>query len=176
MEIKVNKYIYFGSLAKKLKSKKGGFDFEGELAKKIARASRKFIKSGKVTPPLAESTIAKKGSSTPLLDTGNLVDSIRATKKGITYASYGNYHRKGTGPYTIVPKKEGGILKFDTGTVNPLSNRMRGSSVITKKVNHPGLPKREFIVWYADEGEKNKIISNIKRDLSKLLKENLRKK
>tara|TARA_R110000824_G_scaffold97398_10_gene232826 strand:+ start:258 stop:674 length:417 start_codon:yes stop_codon:yes gene_type:complete len=138
MEIKVNKYIYFGSLVKKLKSKKGGFDFEGELAKKIARASRKLITSGNNNfAPLSPHTLRqRKGDGPILLDQGNLVKSIRATKKGVTYIEYGGHHR--------------------TGTAH--------------------MPQREFIAWYADEGEKNKIISNIKRDLSKLLKENLRKK
>jgi hypothetical protein len=34
------------------------------------------ISAGEITPPLAESTIARKGSSTPLIDTGQLRSSI----------------------------------------------------------------------------------------------------
>lgn len=37
---------------------------------------RKKIISGTITPPLAASTIARKGSDKPLIDTGQLVNSI----------------------------------------------------------------------------------------------------
>ena len=138
MEIKVNKYIYFDKLVKKLENTGTRDNIRSVLNKKIASASKRYIKSGKVTPPITNPATLRqrKGDGPPLLDTGKLVDSIRATKKGITYVGYGGYHRTGT----------------------------------------EYMPKREFIAWYADEGEKNKIISNVKRDLSKLLKENLRKK
>lgn len=37
---------------------------------------RAFIKEGKVTPPLAPSTVARKGHDVPLLDTHELVEAI----------------------------------------------------------------------------------------------------
>jgi len=135
MEIKVNKYIYFNSLIKKLNNKATIEQITDTVNQKIASASRRFIRAGKVTPSLAPSTIKRKGHDIPLIRTHKLVNSIRATKKGITYEGYGNYHRRGD-----------------------------------------GVEKREFIAWYTDKNEKNKIISNVKRDLSKLIKENLRKK
>jgi len=135
MEIKVNKYIYFNSLIKKLNNRATIEQITDTVNQKIASASRRFIKAGKVTPALAPSTIKRKGHDTPLIRTHKLVNSIQPTKKGITYEGYGDYHRRGD-----------------------------------------GVQQREFIAWYTDENEKNKIISNVKRDLSKLIKENLRKK
>lgn len=41
-----------------------------------ATTVRRYITDGKVTPPLQPSTIAAKGSSTPLVDTGQLVNAI----------------------------------------------------------------------------------------------------
>ena len=135
MEIKLNKYIYFGSLAKKLQSKGTLQNVRDTINKKIASASRRFIKAGKVTPALSPKTIKRKGHDIPLIRTNKLVNSIQPTKKGITYIGYGDYHRRGD-----------------------------------------GVPEREFIAWYIDDNEKEKIIRNVKRDLTKLLKENLRKK
>lgn len=37
---------------------------------------KKFIVAGKATPELAEETIRRKGSSTPLIDTGRLLNAI----------------------------------------------------------------------------------------------------
>ena len=41
-----------------------------------ANAVKRYITSGKVVPPLKPATIARKGSSKPLVDTGQLVNSI----------------------------------------------------------------------------------------------------
>ncbi len=37
---------------------------------------QEFVRSGKVQPPLSQATIDKKGSSQPLIDTGQLVSAI----------------------------------------------------------------------------------------------------
>jgi hypothetical protein len=41
-----------------------------------AAAVKRTITSGQVTPPDAPGTIARKGSSTPLIDEGQLVNAI----------------------------------------------------------------------------------------------------
>lgn len=172
MKIEVNSFIYFRNLVNKLKDEGTLEDVRDSVNEKIAAASRRFIKQGKVTPSIAPSTRARKGHSTPLLDTGNLVNSIRATKKGIKYDSVGDYHRQGTAPYTIKPKKEknskgdDAYLHWGDGLI---------INAYAKKVNHPGLPKREFIAWYKED-EKRKIIRNVKRDLVKKMNEELRRR
>ena len=96
--------------------------------------------------PLKPSTIAQRrqGSSRPLQDTGGLRQSYEAapTTDGSSYVEvgsnkrYASFHERGTGPYTIVPKKArllaarasaGGWIVFGT------------------KVNHPGLPARPVL-------------------------------
>ena len=42
----------------------------------LAAEAQKFIQDGRVSPPLDPVTIERKGSSTPLIDTGQLVSSI----------------------------------------------------------------------------------------------------
>ena len=165
MKFKLNNYLYFNNLIKKLNSNASKEEITGVVNKNIASSSRRFIRAGKVTPPIKPSTIENrvKGGTKPLFDTGNLADSIRATKKGVAYADYGKYHRRGTPSYNIKSKI-------------PMSFIMGGEKVVTKNVSHPGLEKREFISWYADKDEKRKIINNVKRQLSKLIKDNLRKK
>jgi len=96
MEIKINKFIYFRNLVNKLKDRGTLEDVRNSVNEKIAAASRRFIKNGKVTPELAPITVKKKGFDTPLLHKGDLVKSIRATNKGVTYNSVGGLHRSGT--------------------------------------------------------------------------------
>ena len=43
-----------------------------------------------------------KSTNTPLIATGNLLKSIRVTKKGVTFNKYGDYHVKGG---TNLPKR-----------------------------------------------------------------------
>jgi hypothetical protein len=56
MEVKFNKYVYFRSLIKKLQSKGTKDNILSSVNEKIASASRRFIKAGKVTPALAPAT------------------------------------------------------------------------------------------------------------------------
>ena len=51
----------------------------------------------------------------------------------VTQKDVGGFHQAGTRPYTITPKKAK-FLRFKTAS----------GVVYTKKVNHPGLPKREW--------------------------------
>ena len=165
MEVKINNYLYFGNVLKKIKSKALPDEVRDSLNEQIAASSRRFIRAGKVQPSIKPSTIEnrKKGGSKPLFDTGNLANSIRATKKGITYEPYGDYHRRGAGPYKIESQTN-------------MSFVINGKRINVKNVSHPGLEKREFITWYIDENEKRKIIRNTKDKLNKLINKNLRKK
>lgn len=47
-----------------------------QLGLKAEADIKNFLRAGKATPPLANSTIAHKGSTTPLIDSGQLVNSI----------------------------------------------------------------------------------------------------
>lgn len=89
--------------------------------------------------PLAASTIARKGSSGILLDTGRLRHFTYEVSGGSvrvgTAAQYASYHEEGTPPYTIVPRSSKGVLRF----------QMEGGWISVKEVHHPGLPKRRML-------------------------------
>jgi hypothetical protein len=108
--------------------------------------------NGERMTPLKENTIIAKGSDQILVDTGQmkLLEMKRATRtkqvveifpgrkkkyKGtnVTSADVGKLHQTGTSRYTITPKKAK-FLRFKTTS----------GVVYTKKVHHPGLPKREW--------------------------------
>jgi hypothetical protein len=99
MKVKLNKYVYFDSLIKKLSTTKLKDKLNSFLIDNIAKSSRKYIRDGKVAPAIEATTIKRRKNKgpEPLLDTGNLARSIKPTKKGIKYADYGNYHRQGDG-------------------------------------------------------------------------------
>jgi phage gpG-like protein len=64
---------------------------------------------------------------------------------------YGKYHQYGTSPYVIRPKNKR-FLAFPVGD---------GSTIFTKRVNHPGLPARPFLgINEADIREINQIVSD----------------
>ncbi len=94
----------------------------------IVESSKKFIKEGRVTPDIFQITKdlkRAKGSPTPdipLMDTGNLVKSLRATKEGIVGASYGRKHLEGDGvlPRNFIHIEEPKIKK----TLNTLISKM----------------------------------------------------
>jgi len=107
---------------------------------------------GSAMKSLKPSTVAAKGHSKILVDTEQMrnLEIKEATKssqavelhpgrirkyKGtnVTMADVGGFHQSGTGPYTIVPRKKK-FLRFKT----------KSGVVFTKKVNHPGLPQREW--------------------------------
>lgn len=54
------------------------------IALKLEGRAQAFIAAGRATPPLAEQTIARKGSSKPLIDTGALRASIKAKAEILT--------------------------------------------------------------------------------------------
>lgn len=92
-------------------------------------------------PPLRPNTIAgrRRGSSQPLQDTGRLRQSANKQVVGdavrVGYASLiAPFHHFGTSPYTIRPVRAR-ALRFQT---------VEGT-VFTKRVRHPGLPRRQLI-------------------------------
>lgn len=98
--------------------------------------------SGEEWAPLKPNTVAgrRQGSSRILQDTGHLKGSITAKISGGsvevgTNVSYAGPHQFGSAPYTIKPKKPGGLLAFMTV----------GGPVTARAVKHPGLPKRPFL-------------------------------
>jgi hypothetical protein len=129
----------------------------------LAQFARDNIKNSTGIRKLTKGTIAirrkglsKKGyggattSTTPLLHTGNLLRSIKATKNGVTMADYGKYHMEGftissknTWNQRFTPKAIGRVVKprnpfFNAkGDVKPgfkkgADRRMQG---LIKKIN-----------------------------------------
>lgn len=94
---------------------------------------------------LAPSTLAARrgggGGAKILRDTGALSASID-TIIGSDYVEVGTrseiglFQHGGTDPYTIVPKRPGGMLRFIGAG---------GEIVFAREVHHPGLPSRAFI-------------------------------
>ena len=66
---------------------------------------------------------------------GNITKLSRDALKMGTRLKIAPYHQYGTKPYTIVPKN-----------AKALSFMTAGGRVFSKKVNHPGLPARPFIM------------------------------
>jgi len=103
LEIKTN--FSFSKLANYVKS--GKFDEEQSkiVGSNIVESSKKFIREGKVRPDIKQITKDIKRRrrppsptpDIPLMDTGNLVNSLRATKEGIMGAAYGRKHLEGDG-------------------------------------------------------------------------------
>jgi len=107
MKVKLNIYLYFNKLIKQLERKGTGSVYKLFLDE-LVKSSKDFIESDKVKPPVTAATLEKRRragriGTTTLLDTGRLVDSIRATGKGITFANHGRYHRRGS---DRLPKRE----------------------------------------------------------------------
>ena len=112
-------------------------------AEEIAKESRKYITQGKVTPQLSPATIdhrRKRGivNQKPLLFKKGLRDSIKATDKGVSFATYGQYHREG---YQVANSAYARYNKFVDRTV----------------------PPREFIAYFADESIKRKIDKRVRK-------------
>ena len=72
----------------------------------------------------------------------------------ISRQKVGVYHNEGTGPYTITPKSGN-----KRGVLGPLYSS-RGEKYFTKKVHHPGLPKRE---WFGISERVKQVIFRLQR-------------
>ncbi len=103
---------------------------------------------------LKPSTIAAKGSSSILQDTGRLKQSfvMRFDETQAAIGSpvfYGAYHEEGrTGPWAIRPKNPGGVLAW---------KGIDGKMVFRKSVMHPGYPQRRMLPRQTDETFMSKI-------------------
>ena len=101
LEIKTN--FSFSKLANYVKSDKFAQEQNKIVGSNVVEASKRFIKEGKVRPdilPITKEIKRRRGSPTPdipLMDKGNLVNSLKATKKGIMGAAYGRKHLEGDG-------------------------------------------------------------------------------
>lgn len=123
----------------------------------FVQASTKRRFTEEISPsgtPWKKSRRAKEQGGQTLSDTGRLRNSITflAGKDSVaigTSVPYGKYHQFGTAPYVILPKSKK-VLKFTIG----------GKVIFAKRVNHTGLPKREFLGL--SEQDKTQIISLVK--------------
>ncbi len=67
-----------GALGKGAKLKEG----LEQVARDTEQAAREYLRGGPyLAPPLASETVADKGQARPLLDTGSLIDSLKAEVK-----------------------------------------------------------------------------------------------
>lgn len=137
--------IRFDKLVKRLQSESSKELLLRLFAEEIAESSKKYITQGKVKPDLNNSTmdhrerIKKKATAMkPLFFSRNLRDSIKPTNRGVSFAGYGQKHREG---YSVAGSKYADTFNFTGRTV----------------------PPREFISYFADNSEKNKIIRKVKR-------------
>ena len=109
----------------------------------IADSSRKFIESGKVTPPLKPSTVDIRsefgtGGSKPLHETGTLAKSLKATKDGqLKMEHYGKYHLEGFTPKQIPFKVSNGKKIFVKNTKGIKVPRRNFISYGMGKINEP---------------------------------------
>ena len=122
----------------------------------IVESSKAFIKSGGVKPKLKPSTIQIRkargtGGTTPLYETGALVNSLKATKEGIKGLHYGELHYKGFKPKQIPFK----IVKGEREWFMPNTKGIR-------------VPARNFIAM--DKTKMAKPINNLMKQIGKALK------
>lgn len=103
--------------------------------------------SGEPWEPLSPNTIAGRlqGSSARILQKtgrGKQSLSFRIVGGSVEFGTavpYMRVHQTGSDPYTIKPKKSGGLLHFQVmGDKGPVHR-------VAKEVHHPGLPAREFL-------------------------------
>lgn len=109
---------------------------ESRAGRNVADKLKDYIKSGKVKPALKETTIKRRNQigynphypgtrgnkaskSTPLYATGNLHNSIKSVKGGISFNAYGFSHDRGIGR----PQRKWLML---------LSEKKEGSRILTK--------------------------------------------
>ena len=95
MEVKPKFNISFAEGLKELGKRKLNKSLLEQIIKPIVEKSKRFIKSGKVRPALAKSTIEQRkkigiSQSKPLFKTGALANSLRADTQGIKSSARNN--------------------------------------------------------------------------------------
>ena len=134
LKLSITKTFDFGKFLKRLESSE---ELVSVLAKGAAKASKDAIKAG-LSPGLKEVTtkirkIRGRGGNKPLFDTGKLYNSIKETKKGLTFEGYGNLHRK-----EQTPKKKPVLVR--------LSGEQREKVFFVKNVGGKvKVPARDFV-------------------------------
>ena len=148
---KITTNLRVDKLVKKIASKKSRDLLIRLYAEEIAEESRKYITQGKVKPSLEESTQEHRErkkratANKPLFFSRNLRDSIKATNKGVSFASYGQLHRQDNNnngiAYKVAKSKYAERFGFT------------GKDVKT----------REFIAYFADDSIARKIDRRVRR-------------
>ena len=119
-----------------------------KLAPQTAKAAQKYIRSGKVKPPLSENN-PRGTKAKPLFDTRKLHDSLKGGTQGISGVYYAKQHREA-----------GGYLWFKKGT----DAKGKGIGGYVK------VPQREFIPHYEDSAKGRRILAlkGTGKDLEKI--------
>ena len=141
MRIKTKVTFSFSKLSKKLETLLP--QTERRNLRDIANQWKKNIEEGTFAPlaPATQKRRKYKGynphypstkprnTKTPLIATGNLLKSIRVTKKGISFNKYGDYHIKGG---ANLPRRNWmkSSMKAQSGST---PGRFGGTSILTEK-------------------------------------------
>ena len=152
IEIKYN--IDFKRILKEFETQRLTDTLNEGVSPRFAKASTKFIKSGKVIPVLDEKN-PRGVKAPPLFDTGKLAKSLKGTSQGISGVSYGKKHYQEDG-YT-----------WDKKVV------IEGK----EKTLHLEVPQRKFITadYPSEKTANKKIYKEFEKKFIKLLKSRLRK-
>jgi len=98
LKLKIKSNFNFGKLATKMPDVLDNF-LNDSYADLLVDESKKFIKSGQVTPPLKRSTIKQRKKegygNKALFKTGALTNSLKKSKKGLQLKAYGVSHYNG---------------------------------------------------------------------------------
>ena len=119
-----------------------------KLAPQTAKAAQKYIRSGKVKPPLSENN-PRGTKAKPLFDTMKLHDSLKGGTQGISAVDYAKQHRE-----------PGGYVWFKKGTDS------KGFGI----GSYVDVPQREFIPHYEDSAKGRRIVAlkGTGKDLKKI--------
>ena len=145
MKLEITRNFSFGKILDK--SERIIKDVIGETAEVVVETSTKFIKSKQVKPPLKPATLARRrargnSDNTPLLDTGNLVDTMKVVKDGFEMVEYGLRHHSGIGrpKRPFLPFTEGmgnfkDFTEFNEKINNRFAERIRKAMKSSKKIS-----------------------------------------
>lgn len=134
---------WFGELLARGRDLSGLMDDIGETL--LESTWRRFA-TGTAPDGTAWAPLKDGSGRTPLLDSGRMRDDIHPESGAdfvelIASAKQARWHQEGTSPYVILPKAKKALA-------------WPGGPGPRQKVNHPGLPAREFMGLSAEDGEK----------------------
>ena len=156
--ITVKYNINFGKALKLLREDKLTKFTNNKLAPQTAKAAQKYIRSGKVKPPLSENN-PRGTKAKPLFDTRKLHDSLKGGTQGISAVDYAKQHRE-PGGYVWFKKGIGRIVSLPSAKTD--ASWGIGSYV--------DVPQREFIPHYEDSAKGRRIVAlkGTGKDLKKI--------